>query len=55
MSQVITSGYRGLRMLVDLARDRLLMPVAIAVALAAACLLGVQLLELVAPATPHRL
>lgn len=55
MAQVITSGYRGLTVMVDLALDRLLVPVAIALALAGACLIGVQLLDVVAPEMPHRL
>lgn len=49
MQLVLTEGYRGLSLMVDLALDRILVPVAIIVALAGAALIGVELSALLAP------
>lgn len=57
MTQILAEGYRGFSLMLDLALDRLLLPVAIIVALVGAYLIGVQLAEMglpIAPA-PHQL
>jgi hypothetical protein len=57
MTEIFADGYRGLSLMVDLTLDRLLVPVAIVVALVGAYLIGVQLAEMGLPTvpTPHRL
>lgn len=57
MQLVLSEGYRGLSLLADLTLDRILVPVAILVALAGAALIGVQLADMLAPAamTPFQL
>ncbi len=52
MQLVLTEGYRGLSLVLDLTLDRVLVPVAILVALAGAALIGVQLSEMLAPLAP---
>lgn len=49
MQLVLTEGYRGLSLMVDLTLDRILVPAAILVALAGAALIGLELSELLAP------
>jgi len=51
MQLVLNEGYRGLSMMVDLAFDRVVVPVAILVALAGAAIIGAELSGLIAPAT----
>lgn len=57
MQLVLSEGYRGLSLLADLTLDRILVPVAILVALAGAALIGVQLADMLTPAaaTPFQL
>lgn len=57
MQLVLTEGYRGLSLVADLTLDRILVPVAILVALAGAALIGVQLAEifLPLPGSPYQL
>lgn len=54
MTQMIADSYRGLSRAVGLALEVLLMPAAIAVALIGAAMIGLQLIDMMAP-TPHRL
>lgn len=57
MQMVLTEGYRGLGLVLDLTLDRVLVPAAIVVALVGAALIGVQLSDMLAPATslPYQL
>lgn len=50
MQMVLAESYRGLGLMVDLTLDRILVPVAIVVALSGAALIGIQLSEMIAPA-----
>lgn len=52
MQLVLTEGYRGLSLVVDLTLDRILAPLAIVVALAGAALIGVQLADMLPVAAP---
>lgn len=47
--QMIADSYRGISLVVDLTLDRIMVPLAIAVALAGACLIGIQLAEMTLP------
>jgi len=49
MQMVLTEGYRGLSLVMDLTLDRIVVPVAIVVALAGAAFIGVQVSEMLAP------
>lgn len=49
MQLVLTEGYRGLSLMVDVMLDRILVPLAIVVALGGAGLIGVQMAALFAP------
>lgn len=51
MQMVLSEGYRGLGLMVELTLDRILVPVAIFVALAGAAVIGVQMGEIIAPVT----
>ncbi|MGD9917716.1 MAG: hypothetical protein AB7U46_06820 [Paenirhodobacter sp.] len=57
MQMVLTEGYRGLGLVLDLTLDRVLVPAAIVVALVGAALIGVQLSDMLSPATslPYQL
>ena len=48
MQLVLTEGVRGLSMIVDLALDRIIVPLAVVVALLGACIIGIQLAEMLA-------
>ncbi|MFP1646409.1 hypothetical protein [Pontitalea aquivivens] len=54
MTQMIADSYRGLSLAIVVALEVLLMPAAIAVALTGAAMIGLQLIDLLAP-MPHRL
>lgn len=49
MQLVLTEGYRGLSLMADVMLDRILVPLAIVVALFGAALIGLQLAEIFAP------
>lgn len=49
MQLVMTEGYRGLSLMIEVMLDRILVPLAIFVALFGAALIAVQLADLVAP------
>lgn len=51
MQMVLSEGYRGLGVVFDLALDRVLVPVAVLVAVAGAAVIGVQLAEIVGPSS----
>lgn len=51
MQMVLNEGYRGLGLVFDLALDRVLVPVAVLVAVAGAAVIGVQLAEIIGPST----
>lgn len=57
MQLVLTEGYRGLSLMADVMLDRILVPLAILVALFGAALIGLQLADILAPQTvlPHLL
>ena len=57
MQLVLSESYRGLSLIFDLTADRILVPVAIIVALAGACVIGVELAHMFGPTElmPHRL
>ncbi|MDF2142809.1 hypothetical protein [Paenirhodobacter sp. CAU 1674] len=56
MQLVLTEGVRGLSMIVDLALDRIIVPLAVVVALLGACIIGIQLAEMLGPAhLPYQL
>jgi hypothetical protein len=56
MQLVLSEGVRGLSMIVDLALDRIIVPLAVVVALLGACIIGIQLAEMLAPAhLPYQL
>jgi hypothetical protein len=46
---VLSEGYRGVFVLLDVTLDRILVPVAILVALAGAALIGVQISDMIVP------
>jgi len=54
---MIAESYRGMGVIFDIVADRLLVPVAVIVALMGAALIGVQLLDVVGidPALLHRI
>ncbi|MEZ5884902.1 MAG: hypothetical protein R3D53_14005 [Paracoccaceae bacterium] len=52
MTDIIANGYRGASFMLGMAFDRLLLPVAIIVALLGAYLIGVQLAEMGIPSGP---
>ena len=52
MQAVLSEGYRSFSLVFDLAADRILVPVAIFVALAGALVIGVQISALLAPVDP---
>jgi len=49
MQMVLTEGYRGLSLIIDVMLDRILVPLAIVVALFGAALIGLQLAAVFAP------
>lgn len=57
MQMVLTEGYRGLGLVLDLTLDRVLVPAALVVALVGAALIGMQLTDMLAPAAtmPYQL
>jgi hypothetical protein len=56
MQPVLSEGYRGLSVMIDLALDRVMVPLAVTVALLGACLIGIQLAEIFGPVQPpHQL
>lgn len=52
--QTLGYGLRGLGLLLDLNRDRLVFPLAVAAALALAAVVGAELMHPVVPLEPHR-
>ncbi|WP_444462373.1 hypothetical protein [Rhodobacter capsulatus] len=57
MQAILTEGYRSFSLVFDLAADRILVPVALFVALAGAVVIGVEVSALLAPvdAAPYTL
>ncbi|MEX1661789.1 hypothetical protein AB4874_09010 [Thioclava sp. 15-R06ZXC-3] len=57
MGMVIAESYRGMGVIFEIVADRLLVPVAVIVALMGAALVGVQLLDVLGidPALLHRI
>lgn len=49
MQAILTEGYRSFSLVFDLAADRILVPVALFVALAGAVVIGVEVSALLAP------
>ncbi|PZX27286.1 hypothetical protein H9N28_05970 [Rhodobacter capsulatus] len=52
MQAVLSEGYRSVSLVFDLAADRILVPVAIFVALAGALVIGIEVSALLSPADP---
>ena len=52
MQAILTEGYRSFSLDFDLAADRILVPVALFVALAGAVVIGVEVSALLAPVDP---
>ncbi len=47
--EMIANSYRGISVVMDLTLDRIMVPLAIVVALLGACIIGIQLAEMTAP------
>lgn len=49
--EMITESYRGMGLVVEVVADRILVPLAVVVALIGAAIIGVELSDMIAPAT----